>query len=274
MFLCKYQTLGVIFINTVERWNKNCLIFYYGYKNKFKQGDVMRIYWIVSMIIFSLSSWQTTADAAMVFNLKFGTDATYKNAKILKPGEASTVTVYVSNIPSPGLGNMGFSLEYDPALLQIAPDTTEINQLVWGLNSIDQSDLAGGRIVVTGVTFAPGLKENVPLATFSFTRLAEGHAPLTLRKPWAVDLDGQGTEQIIDGFCFHTDDPDNVICLDDEIGDGIILGSVADAGDYSGDGDVDGEDLSKLIIEACPAGSCGEPAPISEFAGKYGTSGP
>jgi len=230
------------------------------------------------MVVIYLGMLQASAYAQMVFTLKFDTETTYNYSKILRPGESTSVSVYVSNIPGPGLVNMGFSLEFDPTLLQIAAGTTSIHTALWDINSINESDLAGGRIVVTGNSFLEGSKEllnDVKLATFTFTRLAKGHAPLTLRKPWVVDPEGPGTEVSIEGFILYSGDLNNPppeAYLDEEIGDGIVIGSLADVGDYSGDGDVDGEDLRKLITEACPAGTCDDAAVI-EFVGKYGTGG-
>lgn len=218
----------------------------------------------------------TAAHAQMVFNLDFGQDGTYENTQQLGAGDILTINLYVSNVPAPGLTSMGFFLDYDSAKLQIVETGTTVDLAVWPTMWADSPVLrfpSPGRVDVFGTrlawdeenqlpTITPILGDHIKLMTVTFMRIGDGDAALQLRERYEV-INGNQYDYGVDDFLLA-----NSIVLDEEIRTPLALGAITPVllGDFNSDGDVDGQDLSRLAANNCPA-SCPS---LESFAGTFG----
>jgi len=66
------------------------------------------------MAITGMLFTSSMASAAMRFELDFGQDGTIESMVYIPIEEVVIADLYVSDVPAPGLINMGFTLTYDP----------------------------------------------------------------------------------------------------------------------------------------------------------------
>ena len=92
------------------------------------------------------------------------------------PGASVDVTVSASSIGGNGLGSWGFNIQYDNTVV-------DVTACVGASGSVCNPNFADDAVRITGAA-AVGV-DNVPLATITFTGVAEGRSDLTI-----VDRDG------------------------------------------------------------------------------------
>jgi len=182
------------------------------------------------------------ANAELVFDLDFRQDGIYETSWPLKAGGVVSIDIYVSNVPEPGLGAMGFKMTYDPMKLQVVPGGTGVDTVNWSKPFAEPyMDLStSGEILMAGFRMGQGLSEdNIKLGTVKFQCVAPGVSELSL-------LD-RGVDY--DGFVL-SDDSQNPTVLDGDIGDGVLLAKIQPVikGDISGNGVVDLGDVI-LVLE-------------------------
>jgi len=200
-----------------------------------------------SKIVFFLLLWfipmALPAHGRLVFNVDFAQDGRFEKLRAIEPGETVSVDIYVSNVPKPGLINMGFILEYDAAKLEVL--SAGVDTQTWpDLQFVDtgnpgQIDMSGARIEPPPIF---GMK--IKLGTVRFQGLEVGRSELLL-------LDRPG-----DWFVVATEPG---TALDGDIGDGVVLAQILCriAGDVNGSGVVDLADgilALKVLARMNPGG--------------------
>jgi len=195
---------------------------------------------IVFLIVVFAVAWVSYADAALVFNADFAQDGTYDSSWPMKAGEVVTVDIYVSNVPAPGLISMGFKLTYDSSKLEVVTSGTTVETTNWPYGPLPELiDVTGDvdEIHMAGFRVLAGLAgDNIRLGAVTFRCKSEGTSEFKLLtrggdyKGFVLDCIGEGC-----------DPSDPVLCLDGDIGPGVLLTTIRPPilGDVNGDGLVD-----------------------------------
>jgi len=197
----------------------------------------------------------SSATAAMVFELDFGQDGTIDSMVYIQTGETVIADLYVSNVPDPGLINMGFTMTYDDTVLELVLGNTAVDPDNWLLRETDCT--VPGQITMSGGRVGGGLAgSHIKLGTVSFTRITEeGNVDLTISTR-------EDPNNNIDDFVLADE-----TVLDDELNGGLQVASITDSPlyDLDEDGDVDGIDVYLLATctESCP--------PLADFAAHFGS---
>lgn len=192
------------------------------------------------------------AGATMQFELDFGQDGTIESTVYLPMEETVIADLYVSNVPEPGLRNMGFTLTYDDSVLALVQGYTAVDPDNWQVRNTDCS--VSGEVTMSGGQVFPGLAGDlIKLGTVSFGRIAEGNIDLTISA--REDPDNK-----IDDFVLT----DGTV-LDDDLDGGIVGITDTPLYDFDEDGDVDGVDLQLMSVctDNCPS--------LAVFASLFGT---
>jgi len=165
------------------------------------------------------------AHAALVFNADFAGNGTYDISWPMKPGEAVTVDIYVSNVPEPGLITMGFKLAFDPGKLSV--NGAAVDKDTWPYPEDGFVEIAKpGEIHMAGFRLEGLAGNHIRLGSVTFQCIQEGAGELKL-------LDREG-----DWFVLDSEEEE---VLDDDIGPGVLLAAIHEPvrGDIDGDGVVD-----------------------------------
>ena len=192
----------------------------------FEMGKVTIFFLLLALLVSSVS----VAHGALVFNLDFDQDGIYEVSWMLKGGESVSIDVYVSNVPAPGLGAMGFKMVYDDSKLQVVPAGTGVDSSNWAVPYLDLATT--GEIQMAGFRTESGISgNNIRLGRIELQCEDQGVSQIRL-------LDRGET---VDCFVL-ADDPEDPTVLDGDFGDGIFL--VAEIkppvpGDINGDTVVD-----------------------------------
>jgi len=190
----------------------------------------MRKVTIFFLLLALLVTSGSAAHAALVFTLDFRQDGIYESSWPLKAGESVSIDVYVSNVPAPGLGAMGFKMVYDVSKLQLVTAGTGVDSGNWPVPYLDLG--TPGEIQMAGFRTGSGISgENIRLGHVKFRCSVQGVSQLRL-------LDRGET---VDCFVL-ADDPENPTVLDGAFPDGVFL--VAEIkppvpGDVNGDTVID-----------------------------------
>jgi len=152
--------------------------------------------------------------AAMVFHLDFNQDGNYEQNHRMMPGDEALVDIYVSGIPAPGLGAMGFRLIFDSGKLEILLGGTQVDATNWP-SGADVSLVQPGELSLIGFRPLPGLPgDDIILAHIHLRCLQSGGSVLMIHDRDAAT----------DDFVLMNDPP---TVLDSDIGDGLIVGRIA-----------------------------------------------
>jgi hypothetical protein len=185
------------------------------------------------------------ADAKLSFSVDFRQDGVPEAAWPLRAGEEVSFDIRVSNVPSPGLGAMGFKVVYDPATLEVIRAETRVDAVNWpypgldgtpslrfGTNEVEKTafiEMSGYRLP-SGAGEAYGLSgDGIKLGTVRLRSKVTGAGTLTL-----VDRAPSPNDD------FVLADPVNLTVLDGDIGAGVMLAAifVPLPGDVDGNGTV------------------------------------
>ena len=177
-----------------------------------------------------ISIINTAADAQLMFTVDFNDDQVYESEWTAFPGQLVVMDIYVSDVPEPGLISFGFLLDYDSYFLD--PSDIDVDS-GWFQGEITDSD---GQAEITGLRGPAdgGLAgDNIRLVRVQFHAIDVGESEL-----WISDR-GESVDDFVLAY------PDGTV-LDSDLGNGVLLGTVYvnRTGDFDGDGDVDGADLS------------------------------
>ena len=156
------------------------------------------------------------AQAVMVVQLDFNQDGIYDQTGQLKPGDEVAVDIYVSDIPAPGLGAMGFKLIFDSEKLEVILGSTQVDATNWPAGDFVEL-VQPGELHMAGFRLLPGLSGNdIQLATVQLRCLKPGASTLTL-----FDRTDETDDFVL------VDDPDNPTVLDSDIAGGVLLAGIA-----------------------------------------------
>jgi len=176
----------------------------------------MRKYTGLLLGAFSVLVFAAGAQAAMTFQLDFNQDGIYDQTRQLRPGEEVTVDIYVSNIPTPGLGAMGLKLVFDSEKLEVILGSTQVDATNWSKGNVVEM-VQPGELHMAGFRLLPGLSgDNIKLATVQLRCLKPGSSPLMLFDRTSAT----------DDFVL-VDDPDTPTVLDGDIAGGVLLARIA-----------------------------------------------
>jgi len=165
--------------------------------------------------VFIVLTLAAGAQASMVFQMDFNQDGIYDQTGQLKPGDEVAVDIYVSGIPAPGLGAMGFKLIFDPEKLEVILDSAQVDATNWPAGDFVEL-VQPGELHMAGFRLLPGLSgDNVKLATVQLRCLKPGGSTLMLFD----------RTDATDDFVL-VDDPDTPTVLDDDIAGGVLLGKI------------------------------------------------
>jgi hypothetical protein len=164
---------------------------------------------------FILLALAAGAQAAMVFQLDYNQDGIFDQTMQLKPGDEVAVDIYVSNVPEPGLGAMGFRLVIDPEKLEVVPDSSQVDATNWPAGEFVQL-VQPGELHMAGFRLPPGLDgDDILLATVQLRCLKPGGSTLMLFD----------RTDATDDFVL-VDDPDFPTVLDGDIAGGVLLAGI------------------------------------------------
>jgi len=192
---------------------------------------------IVFLIVVFGVAWVSYADGALVFKVDFAQDGTYDTSWPMKAGDVITLDLYVSNVPAPGLISMGFKLTYDSSKLEVVTSGTTVDTANWPIGPLPELiDVTGDvdEIHVAGFRVLAGLAgNNIQLGTVTFRCKSEGTSEFSLLtrggdyKGFVLDCVGEGCDPL-----------DPALCLDGDIGAGVLLATIRPPmlGDVNGDG--------------------------------------
>jgi hypothetical protein len=195
----------------------------------------MRRIKVFFIMVFAVA-WASYAHAALVFNADFAQDGTYDTSWPMKAGEVVTVDIYVSNVPAPGLISMGFKLTYDSSKLEVVTSGTTVETTNWPARQYTEFIDATGdidEIDMSGFRFEGLAGNNIQLGTVTFRCKSEGTSEFSLLtrggdyKGFVLDCVGEGCDPL-----------DPALCLDGDIGAGVLLATIRPPilGDVNGDG--------------------------------------
>ena len=196
---------------------------------------------IAGVLVFSFALVVAAAspgNAAMVFTVDMNQDGVADGNWPLAVGDTVTVDIFVSNIPEPGLGAMGFLLTYDETVLAVTSAEVDADNFPSGGSPVVGIDNGTGEVEIIGNRIPTGPEDptgisgdDIRLATVTLQRIDVGDSPLHLSDRAAAE----------DDFVLFTLDPPPFEVLDDEIGDFAPSVTIRDplAGDVNGDGIVD-----------------------------------
>jgi hypothetical protein len=191
--------------------------------------NIRKVAMIISLLLCIMPG-PLVVHAELQLNLDFRQDGTYESSWPLKAGEPVSLDIYVSNVPTPGLGAMGFKMVYDSSKLQVVQTGTGVDTGNWSGPFLDLG--TPGEIHMAGFRMGSPLSEdNVKLGSVRFQSTQTGASELRL-------LDRGET---VDCFVL-ADDPENPTVLDEEFADGIFLVTqirLPIPGDVNGDEVVD-----------------------------------
>ncbi|RLB02280.1 MAG: hypothetical protein DRG59_12960 [Deltaproteobacteria bacterium] len=171
------------------------------------------------------------ASAQLTFDCDFNQDGVYESSWVAFPGQEVITDIYVSNVPEPGLFSFGFFLVYANDILDLDVSGISIDS-DWYSGEISDSNgqatITGARCPVCGIT-----GNNIRMVTVTFYATSVGASEL-----WLLDR----------GDTIHDFVLTDGTVLDSDLGTGIAVGTVSvhRVGDFDGDGDVDGLDLSEF----------------------------
>ena len=170
----------------------------------------------ILLMVFCLCLFFTTgAHGALQFGLDFGQDGVLEETRALQQDEEIAVDIYVSQVPTPGLRAMGFTIVYDVERLQVIDDETTING-IWLLSPSFPDTYTPGEIHFTGFQTGAGLSGNqIHLGTMTFRCMEAGASDIRL-------MDRGPTDDFVltDGTV-----------LDEVMGDGFILSQIITSAD-------------------------------------------
>jgi hypothetical protein len=182
-----------------------------------------------AIVLFILAvAWASSAQAQLSFTADFVQDGAYENSWPMKAGDVVSVDIYVSNVPEPGLIAMGFKLTYDSSKLEVVPAGTAVDTGNWSVDFLDAGALGeiemGGARLEEGLTGLAG--NDIRLGTVTLSCISSGTSVFLL-------LDREGDWFVLDS--------EEEIVLDDDIGVGVLLGTIRPPvpGNVNGDGLVD-----------------------------------
>jgi hypothetical protein len=193
----------------------------------------IKVFFIMAFAV----AWASYAHAALVFNTGFAQDGTYDSSWPMRAGEVVAVDIYVSSVPTPGLISMGFKLTYDSSKLEVVTSGTTVDTTNWPIGSLRELiDVTGDveEIHMAGFRVLAGLAgDNIRLGTVTFRCKSEGTSEFKLLtrgddyKGFVLDCVGEGCDPL-----------DPVLCLDGDIGAGVLLATIRPPilGDVNGDG--------------------------------------
>jgi len=167
-----------------------------------------RLFVLALFIVFGLAN---LVRADLIFNLDFEKDGDYENYWELKPGETVSIDIYVSNVPYPGLVDIGFDIVYNSDQLEVV--SANIDKGNWDrkdsrvTHTSPEIEMIGGRL-------EPGLfGDNIKLGTIELKCKALGISEL-----WLYDSDRGGN---YDDFVLA-----NGTVLDYQIVNGVKLAEI------------------------------------------------
>lgn len=171
----------------------------------------MKRLFILVLALFMVFGLTNLVKADLMFNLDFEQDGNYENYWELKPGETVLIDIYVSNVPSPGLVDIGFDIVYNSDQLEVA--SANIEKGNW-----DRKDSRVTRtfleIEMIGGRLESGLSgDNIKLGTIELKCKALGISEL-----WLYDSDRGGN---YDDFVLA-----NGTVLDDQIVNRVKLAEI------------------------------------------------
>ncbi len=191
----------------------------------------MKIFFSVLLAFLFVPILHFPVLAQLQFRADFNSDLVYEAEWTAFPGQTFPMDIYVSGVPEPGLSSFGFYLNYDGYLLDLGVEDILVDSDWFAGETADswgQAEITGLRSPVEGRA-----GDDIRLVRVLFHAIDVGESQV-----WISDR-GESVDDLVLAY------PDGTV-LDSDLGDGVLLGTVDvnRTGDFDGDGDVDGADLS------------------------------
>jgi hypothetical protein len=183
------------------------------------------------------------ADAKLSFSVDFRQDGVPEAAWPLQAGEAVSFDIYVSAVPAPGLGAMGFKVVYDPAKLEVIRAETWVDAGNWPYPGLDGTpSLRFGTNESEKTAFVEMAGYRLPTSPAEQYGLSGDRIKLgTIRL--RAKVTGESTLTLVDRAPAPSDDfvlaePVNPTVLDGDLGTGVSLAAIVAPlpGDVDGNG--------------------------------------